>query len=54
MPGPFVVPFHGDTELPSEVDVVVVGGGIIGASAALELIDGGLRVALCEKRWHWT
>ena len=30
MPGPYVVPVHGDADLPAEVDVVVVGGGIIG------------------------
>ncbi|GHG85688.1 NAD(P)/FAD-dependent oxidoreductase [Pseudodonghicola xiamenensis] len=64
MPGPFVVPVHGDLELPRKVDVVVVGGGIIGASTALELADQGLKVALCEKggigheqssrNWGWV
>lgn len=49
MPGPFVVPVHGDLDLPKKVDVVVIGGGIIGCSTALELVDQGLSVALCEK-----
>lgn len=64
MPGPYVVPVHGDADLPREVDVVVIGGGIIGASTALELTERGLRVALCEKggigqeqssrNWGWV
>jgi glycine/D-amino acid oxidase-like deaminating enzyme len=64
MPGPYVVPVHGDAELPKEVDVVVIGGGIIGTSTALELVEQGLRVALCEKggigheqssrNWGWV
>lgn len=64
MPGPFVVPVHGDTELPREVDCVVIGGGIVGTSTALELAEAGLRVALCEKggigheqssrNWGWV
>jgi glycine/D-amino acid oxidase-like deaminating enzyme len=35
--------------LPVKVDVVVIGGGIIGASAALFLAERGVSVALCEK-----
>jgi glycine/D-amino acid oxidase-like deaminating enzyme len=64
MPGPHVVPVHGDADLPKEVDVVVIGGGIIGASTALEFAERRLRVALCEKggigqeqssrNWGWV
>ncbi len=64
MPGPNVVPVHGDRDLPREVDVVVIGGGIVGASTALELAERGLHVALCEKggigheqssrNWGWV
>ncbi|MCA2411281.1 NAD(P)/FAD-dependent oxidoreductase [Rhizobium leguminosarum] len=64
MPGPKVAPFLGDETLPKKVDVVVVGGGIIGVSTALELADQGLRVAVCEKggvgheqssrNWGWV
>lgn len=64
MPGPYVTPVHGDAELPEKVDVVVIGGGIIGASTALELAERGISVALCEKggigqeqssrNWGWV
>lgn len=64
MPGPYVDPFHGDADLPEKVDVVVIGGGIIGASTALELAERGVSVALCEKggigheqssrNWGWV
>ncbi len=35
--------------LPAEVDVVVIGGGVIGVTTALYLNRLGLRVFLCEK-----
>ncbi|WP_062763366.1 FAD-binding oxidoreductase [Falsirhodobacter sp. alg1] len=64
MPGPYVVPVHGNADLPEKVDVVVIGGGIIGASTALELAEQGVKVALCEKggigheqsgrNWGWV
>lgn len=64
MPGPYVDPVHGDAELPERVDVVVIGGGIIGVSTALELAERGISVALCEKggigheqssrNWGWV
>ena len=50
--------------LPASTDVVIIGGGIIGASTALFLAQAGIRVVLCEKgriggeqssrNWGWT
>ena len=64
MPGPTPMPVANDADLPAAVDVVVIGGGIIGASTALELTERGLSVALCEKggigheqssrNWGWV
>ena len=34
---------------PARADVVVVGGGIVGVSAALYLAKKGVAVTLCEK-----
>lgn len=59
-----VAPFTGDSALPGAVEVVVIGGGIIGVATALELAERGIPVALCEKgviageqssrNWGWT
>ena len=64
MPGPKVEPVESSTTLPDQVDVVVIGGGIAGVSAALELVERGKTVALCEKgqigaeqssrNWGWV
>ena len=53
-----------DTALPPKTDVVVIGGGIIGTSTALELAERGVSVVLCEKgtiaaeqssrNWGWV
>ena len=50
--------------LPAQVDVVIIGGGIIGVSTALTLAEQGISVALCEKgligaeqsgrNWGWV
>jgi len=40
---------HADQLLPNKVDVVVIGAGIAGTSAAWELSKKGLKVALLEK-----
>ena len=46
---PRVEPVHSDEVPPARADVVIVGGGIIGVSAALFLAEKGVSVALCEK-----
>jgi glycine/D-amino acid oxidase-like deaminating enzyme len=62
--GPEVDPVAIDEAMPQRVDVVIVGGGIIGTSAALFLAQKGVSVALCEKghiageqssrNWGWV
>src|SRR5580698_10549101 len=47
--GPYVDSITPDEAMPSSTGVVVVGGGIIGASAALSLAARGIPVVLCEK-----
>jgi glycine/D-amino acid oxidase-like deaminating enzyme len=47
--GPRVDSVPSDDALPTRVDVVIVGGGIIGTSTALFLARKGVSVALCEK-----
>src|SRR5271157_3987571 len=46
---PRVDPVPSDEVLPARADVVIIGGGIIGTSAALFLAQKGVRVVLCEK-----
>nr|WP_174160765.1 FAD-binding oxidoreductase [Rhizobium rhizogenes] len=50
--------------LPEKVDVVIIGGGIVGVCTALTLVERGISVALCEKgliggeqsgrNWGWV
>ena len=64
MPMPPPIPVASDETLPKSADVVVIGGGIIGAMTALELAQRGQRVVLCEKgiiageqssrNWGWV
>lgn len=64
MPGPSLTDFYSDLALPKRVDVVIIGGGIIGVSTALELAERGVSVLLCEKgqigaeqssrNWGWV
>jgi hypothetical protein len=48
MPPP-LDPVAGDAAVPASAQVVVIGGGIIGACTALFLAQQGIPVALCEK-----
>ena len=48
MPAP-LKPVASSRELPKSADVVVIGGGIVGAFAAYYLARRGVRVALVEK-----
>ncbi|HVG81796.1 MAG TPA: FAD-binding oxidoreductase [Methylomirabilota bacterium] len=49
MPLPSLDPVPSDDRLPASAEVVIVGGGIVGASAALALSERGIPVLLCEK-----
>ncbi|WP_112663572.1 NAD(P)/FAD-dependent oxidoreductase [Microvirga flavescens] len=59
-----VAPFQGDPELPRQVDVAIIGGGIIGIVTALTLAERGVSVGVFEKgriageqssrNWGWT
>ena len=42
-------PVKGASDLPPRADVVIIGGGNVGCSAALFLAERGVSVALCEK-----
>jgi glycine/D-amino acid oxidase-like deaminating enzyme len=47
--GPQVEPVVSDGDVPPRASVVIVGGGIVGASAALFLARKNVSVVLCEK-----
>jgi glycine/D-amino acid oxidase-like deaminating enzyme len=38
-----------EAPLPAKAEIVIVGGGVVGVSAALFLAEGGVHVVLCEK-----
>ncbi|ANT61678.1 D-amino-acid oxidase [Salipiger sp. CCB-MM3] len=64
MPGPKPDPVENSAALPERADVVIIGGGIAGVCAGLELAEQGLKVAICEKghvageqssrNWGWV
>jgi glycine/D-amino acid oxidase-like deaminating enzyme len=47
--GPLIAPVKNDTALPPRADVVVIGGGIVGAATTYFLAKKGISVALLEK-----
>lgn len=49
MPGPLPTPLTPDRQLPRRSEVVIIGGGIIGACIAHALAERGHQVVICEK-----
>jgi len=49
--GPYVDSVRSDEKMPAATSVVIIGGGIIGTSAALSLAARGIPVVLCEKAY---
>jgi glycine/D-amino acid oxidase-like deaminating enzyme len=49
--GPYVDSVRSDEQMPARTSVVIIGGGIIGTSAALSLAARGIPVVLCEKAY---
>ncbi|MBV9828936.1 MAG: FAD-binding oxidoreductase [Alphaproteobacteria bacterium] len=49
MTAPVIDQVATDEKLPARADVVIIGGGIIGTTAALFLAQKGVSVVLCEK-----
>lgn len=47
--GPDIIPVDGDASLPAACETVIIGGGIIGVTAALFLAERGHDVVLLEK-----
>jgi len=57
-------PVHSDETLPTRSEVIIIGGGIIGVSTALELVERGHEVTVLEKgiiageqssrNWGWV
>lgn len=46
---PTITPVQTSTEFPSTTSVVIIGGGIVGLTAALTLIERGISVTVLEK-----
>lgn len=40
---------HGEADLPSSTSVIIIGGGIVGVTAAIHLAERGIPCLLCEK-----
>lgn len=46
---PQIVPVHTTSQFPASADVVIIGGGIVGLTAALTLAERGITVVVLEK-----